>query len=69
MSTKVTDYLAEKLVWRKTADPKHPYETNFDGEICIIRVNDFPDEHLYTLIVNGVEVADFDDWSTLWKRP
>lgn len=69
MSTKVTDYLAEKLVWRKTADPKHPYETNFDGEICIIRVNDFPDEHLYTLIVNGEEVADFDDWSAPWKRP
>jgi len=68
MSTKVIDYLAEKLAWQKTADPKHPYETNLDGERCVIRVNDFPDEHLYTLIVNGVEVADFDDWSATWKR-
>lgn len=69
MSTKVTDYLAEQLVWRKTADPNYPYEADFDREKCVIRVNDFPDEHLYTLIVNGVEVANFDDWSAQWKRP
>lgn len=69
MSTKVTDYLAEKLVWRKTADPHHPYETGCDGETCVIRLNDFPDEHLYTLLVHGVEVADFDDWPAQWQRP
>ena len=68
MSTRVTDYLAEELVWRKTADPEHPYETELDGEKCVIRVNDFPDDHLYTLMVNGVEVVDFDDWSAQWKR-
>ncbi len=69
MSTKVTDYLAEKIVWRKTADPKHPYMAEVEGEKCVIRLNDFPDEHLYTLIVNEVEIADFDDWSAQWGRP
>ncbi len=69
MSTKVTDYLAEKIVWRKTSDPKHPYAAEVEGEKCIIRLNDFPDEHLYTLIVNEVEVADFDNWSAQWGRP
>lgn len=69
MSTKVANYLTEKIVWRKTADPKHPYEANFDGEKCTIRVNDFPDEHLYTLLVDGLETADFDDWSSAWQRP
>jgi len=69
MSTKVTDYLAEKIVWRKTPDLKHPYVAEVEGEKCIIRLNDFPDEHLYTLIVNEVEVADFDDWSAQWRRP
>lgn len=62
MSTKATNYLAEKIVWQKTDDPKQPYVAEFEGEKCVIRLNDFPDEHLYTLIVNGVEVADFDDW-------
>jgi hypothetical protein len=69
MSTKVTNYLAERVAWRKTTDPKYPYEANVDGEKCLIRVNDFPDEHFYTLIVNGVEIVDFDDWSAQWKRP
>ncbi len=69
MSTKVTDYLAEKLVWRKTTDPKYPFVADFDGERCVIRINDFPDETLYTLMVDDVEVANFDDWSAHWKRP
>lgn len=69
MATKVADYLAEKLVWRKTADAAYPYEAEHEGERCVIRVNDFPDEHLYTLIVDGVEVKDFDNWSGVWERP
>lgn len=69
MSTKVSDYLAEKIAWEKTRDPKHPFVAEYEGEKCVIRLNDFPDEHLYTLIVNGVEVADFDDWSARWSRP
>ena len=69
MSTKVTDYLAEEIAWQKTADPKHPFMAEVEGEKCVIRVNDFPDEHLYTLIVNRIEVADFDDWSAQWVRP
>jgi len=69
MSTKVINYLDEKIAWRKTADPKHPYAAEFEGEKCLLRLNDFPGEHLYTLLVNGVEVTDFDDWSPRWTRP
>ncbi len=70
MSTKtVTDYLAENIEWKRTADPRHPFSAKFDGEKCVIRLNDFPDEHLYTLIVDGEEVIAFDDWSASWIRP
>ncbi len=69
MSTKVINYLDEKIAWRKTADPKRPFAAEFEGEKCLLRLNDFPDEHLYTLLVNGVEVTDFDDWSSRWTRP
>lgn len=69
MSTKVTDYLTEKIEWRETGDPTHPYAAEIDGEKYLIRLNDFPDEHLYTLLVDGNDVADFDDWSACWKRP
>jgi hypothetical protein len=39
------------------------------GEQCLIRINDFPDEHLYTLMVNDQEVVHFDDWPLCWTRP
>jgi hypothetical protein len=70
MSTKTaTNYLAEKIGWKRTADPRHPFAAKFEGEECVIRLNDFPDEHLYTLIVDGEEVVAFDDWSASWNRP
>ena len=69
MVTKVQNYLAEKISWRKNGDPLHPYIANLDGEKCVIRLNDFPDEHLYTLLVNDVEIANFSDWPEQWARP
>lgn len=69
MSTKVQNYLEEKLVWRRSSDPLHPYVAEFDGEQCVLRLNDFPDDHLYTLVVDQVEVTSFDDWPQRWERP
>jgi hypothetical protein len=69
MRTKTTNYLAKNIAWKRTADPRHPFAAEFEDEQCVIRLNDFPDEHLYTLIVNGKEVISFDDWSSKWSRP
>jgi hypothetical protein len=70
MSTKTaTNYLAERIDWKRTRDPRHPFAAKVEGEKCVIRLNDFPDEHLYTLIVDGKEIVAFDDWSAKWNRP
>lgn len=69
MSTKVQNYLEERLVWRRSSDPHYPYDAEFDGERCVLRLNDFPEDHLYTLLVDQAEVASFDDWPEQWKRP
>lgn len=69
MSIKVRNYLAERIGWRRNGDPLRPYVADFHGEKCVIRLNDFPDEHLYTLIVAYVEIADFSDWPGQWMRP
>jgi hypothetical protein len=68
MSTKQTNYLAKKIVWEQTTDPHHPFVAEFENEKCVIRLNNFPDKHLYTLIVNGEDVVEFDDWSAQWSR-
>lgn len=68
MSTKVQNYLEEKLVWRRSSDPHYPYDAEFDGERCLLRVlNNFPEDHLYTLLVDNVEVTSVDDWPEQWE--
>lgn len=68
----VTDYLTEQIVWSKNKEsnsPTHPYAAIVDGHRYLIRINDFPDDQLYTLIVDSRDLVSFDDWPKLWKRP
>jgi hypothetical protein len=64
----IQSYLEQRLEWRKSSDPCFPYETDLGGERLVIRINDFPDEILYTLIINGREITSFDDWPQQWVR-
>ena len=61
--------LKRKITWKSGADPLYPYRAEYEGGQCLVRINDFPDDHLYTLIVNDREVAHFDDWPLCWTRP
>ena len=56
--------------WR-TASRRMPIvaEATVDGKPWAVRINDFPDEPLFTLIIAGVEVMHFDDWPEFWHRP
>jgi hypothetical protein len=69
MSAKTQNYFEKKIVWKQGVDALYPYVADFEGEQRLIRINDFPDEHLYTLIVQDCEVANFDDWPQYWTRP
>ena len=69
MSTRVQNYLEMRIDWSRSPDPGYPYEAEYEGEKLAVRLNDFPDENLYTLIVNDEEVDDFDDWPELWAKP
>ena len=68
MTPKVQNYLEEEVKWNEGADPNYPYQTKVNGDKLVIRLNDFPDESLYTLIVNEKEVSSFDDWPKQWSR-
>lgn len=61
--------LETPVEWTVTGDALVPYWADVDGEVWQVRVNDFPDEHLYTLLVHGSEREHFDDWPTQWSRP
>jgi hypothetical protein len=68
MSTKAQNYLEEKIIWKPGPAPLYPYRAEFEGEQCLIRINDFPNDHLYTLLINAREVAHFDHWPQCWTR-
>lgn len=69
MLNEINDYLSAAIRWKQTENPRFPYTSDFNGERLTIRVNNFPDEPLYTLIVNETRELDFEDWSVNWKRP
>ena len=45
------------------------YIASDNGKALCIRMNDFPEEPLYTLIINGEDIIHFDDWPKKWIRP
>jgi hypothetical protein len=69
MEIKVQNLFQRKLVWERGGDPVCPYQLRTPTGDYRIRVNAFPDRTLYTLLVNGVETAHFDDWPRRWIRP
>ena len=65
---KVQNYLEEEVTWNQTTDPDFPYQATINGDGLVVRLNDFPDQNLYTLLVNREEVATFDDWPEQWVK-
>ena len=61
--------LKRQVEWTKTGDPEVPFIAKSGCTTWTVRVNEFPEEPLYSLLENGVEVMDFDDWPRLWSRP
>lgn len=45
------------------------FQAIVEGEAWNVRLNDFPDEPLYTLIIDDKEVVHFDNWPQDWKKP
>ncbi len=59
-----------QLTWRGTDDADFPYSTVYEGKHLLLRVNDWPDEpYLYTMVVDGREVLELEEWPPAWRRP
>jgi len=64
----VKERLAQIVVWRQTGDLSIPWETQVDGHRWQVRLNDFPDEPMYTLLIDEALVGDFQEWPRYWDR-
>jgi len=57
------------ISWEHTGDGELPYRATVNGAELLLRVNDFPAEPLYSLLVNGRLAYDLEDWPGRWVRP
>ena len=63
----IQSLLDEKIAWVKEVG--RPRWLGFhNGEKCELRMNDFPDEPLYTLFWQG-QSMDFDNTPSRWTIP
>jgi len=53
----------ENTAWRLSDRDEYHFESNFNGDVWSVRINDFPDEPwLFSLFVNGKHTVDFNEW-------
>ncbi|HEY1182818.1 MAG TPA: hypothetical protein VGE89_01460 [Bryobacteraceae bacterium] len=64
----VKERLAQIVIWHQTEDLYVPWETDVDGHRWQVRLNDFPDEPMYTLLIDEALVGDFQEWPPYWDR-
>ncbi len=60
--------MARQLTWTATGDPDHPWTAEVDGKRWQVRLNDFPDDFMYGLVIAGETVGHFHDWPQTWRR-
>jgi hypothetical protein len=65
----MVERVAAALVWSRTGDGEFPYRVEFRGRVLSLRVNDFPAEPLYSVICEGQNLGDLEDWPSSWVRP
>jgi hypothetical protein len=61
-------YFERPVVWLDSGDLNLPWVAVVGGATWAVRINDFPDEYMYTLLVNGQFTGDFLEWPEAWLR-
>ncbi len=69
MHQNLAERLSTLVQWAATGNAIVPYRANVGAQLWTIRVNDFPAEPLYTLLIDGRDVGSFNDWPAAWQRP
>ena len=65
----MSDLTSLSVTWKHTGDAEFPYSAEIEGRQYTIRINDFPAEPLYTILSEGKELQDLEDWPSTWVMP
>lgn len=61
-------HCAQAKVWIRTGHGEFPLRGEIGGQPALIRINDYPADPLYSLIVDGQNVGNLEDWPTSWTE-
>jgi hypothetical protein len=64
----ISSLFKKRINWRVMQTGKAEWYADIDGERGELRMNNFPDEPLYTLTYKG-NTVDFDDKPMIWIVP
>ena len=68
------DWVSHPELWRPVSwSPWYgpggvTWQAELEGCTWAVRENPVPDQSTYTLLINGQELMDFDDWPWIWRR-
>ena len=60
--------LNTKINWVRVDDNIRYCFAYYQEKVILLRMNDFPDEPLFTLI-NGISITDLDELPSKWSYP
>ena len=60
------DLFQKTIRWEKHESNERFFYHYDDSSLILLRINNFPDEHLYTLI-NGLNIVEIDDIPHEWS--
>lgn len=59
---------ARAVAWEASGDAEYPWRAVLDGHETRIRINDFPAEPLYSVIIAHQSVGELEDWPPTWRK-
>jgi len=67
--TNLLDQLQQSRVdWGATKESPYIFQAVLQGKVVLLRLNDFPEEPLCTVIIDGAE-TDLHDFPKTWTLP
>jgi len=68
MTCSLVEFLGKKIDWAESLESPYVFQAVVDGWVIKLRLNDFPEEPLCTLMVSDMQL-DLDDFPAFWSLP
>ena len=66
LDIKIEELIQKKIIWKESGYRNTFFKSTYKGSLCVLQMNNFPEESLYTLFWND-ESLDIEDKPELWE--